>query len=108
MSSWSKYSGAIEPWRPRREAAHHAPDVDDLWEGMRATVAGLQAAGRLPADAYIFDSRHDVLIDYLKAGELRQASAQARRIAEGEPPGLFALTAPKRNPAGGFVAYELL
>lgn len=84
-------------------------DVDSLWEAMRKTIGGLQAAGRLPGDAHIFDPRHEIIIRYLKDHQPQLASAEAWRIAKGDPPGLFAiLTTPPGNPAGAFAAYELL
>lgn len=82
------------------------PNVDVLWYELQPTVAGLQAADRLPPAGYLYDARLEVVKDYLRsalplaaAGKgsagLDQALAEAGRIS-------------KHARAAGFLAFELI
>ena len=100
----------VAQWRGGRSVTVHGVDVDELWEQMQPTIAGLQRGGRLPDDAHIYDPRHEDIISALKAVRTQQADRVAQRIAAGERPGAFAIAfgRPEGNPAAAYAAYELL
>jgi hypothetical protein len=83
------------------------PNVDALWYGLQPVVAGLQAAGRLPATGQLYDVRLDLVKDHLRRGGTRRSlagfgsSGVERALDEaGRISG--------RNHGASFLAYELI
>ena len=96
VNSWPRYGGALEPWRGAQSASQHA-DADDLWEQVRTTVRGLQAASRLPGDGQMYDPRLDVVRDSLRRGDSRRAEGEAGKLRWS-----------RDSKAAAYAAYELL